>query len=236
MQMEEKLEKISERLGSLEHQYDSDKKVVKVGAAVFIVLLVAFFGISLKEIGKKIAEETDKTVTAEVKEKAKNDMAEIERLRKEADTLVKEMRSVLGTMPSGLRVLKIEENSWVYGPIETANKSYAQVIPCWNSYKHGNSGYTGTLELGYLVLKDKLHFCMMGDSNDNLRVEIFDINDLDNTKSLVGHQTKSRPDWANFEHKEIDTKELSGRVVKIRAIDKGQGEGDWIAISDFYVE
>jgi hypothetical protein len=54
MQMEEKLEKMSERLGALEHEYNSDKKVVKVGAAVFAVLLVAFFGISLRQIKSKV--------------------------------------------------------------------------------------------------------------------------------------------------------------------------------------
>lgn len=54
MQMEEKLEKMSEHLEALEREYHSDKKVVKVGAAIFVVLLVAFFGISLSQINSHV--------------------------------------------------------------------------------------------------------------------------------------------------------------------------------------
>lgn len=62
MQIEEKLEKTLERLGALEHQYDSDKKVVKVGATVFAILLIAFFGISLREIKSKVDEAMEGTI------------------------------------------------------------------------------------------------------------------------------------------------------------------------------
>jgi len=102
MQMEEKLEKMSERLGALEHQYDSDKKVVKVGAAVFAFLLIAFFGISLRQIKSKVdaAMEGEAVKTSEKKaeesaKKAEESAKKAEESEAEAKMKLRELEKKL---------------------------------------------------------------------------------------------------------------------------------------------
>ena len=61
---------LSRKLTDLEHEYRSDKKLIKGAAIVFIVLLAAFFGFSLSQIGNHVDKALSSTAVKEAEKKA----------------------------------------------------------------------------------------------------------------------------------------------------------------------
>ena len=93
--MEEKLEKISERLEALEREYHSDKRVVRAAAAVFMVLLLAFFGISLSQIRSHVKKAMEGTAIQTATQDAEDALAAIENRKtsaEEASEAINELR------------------------------------------------------------------------------------------------------------------------------------------------
>ena len=119
MQMEEKLEKMSERLEALEHKYNSGKKVVKVSAGVFVVLLVTFFGISLSQINKQVTEAVGDAAVKTAIHKAADALKENETVRTAANVALTDINS-------------LKENAdKVCADINDLRKQYGEIVPIY---------------------------------------------------------------------------------------------------------
>lgn len=135
MQMEDKIEEISKRLDALENEYHSDKKVVRAVAAVFVVLLVAFFGISLSQIKSHVNKAMDQTAINEAKGKAVEALETITKAESQANQYANKIKSLSEEYELTPFYEFKAEKAWRYryssnktqgrGWKETGNKFYA---------------------------------------------------------------------------------------------------------------
>lgn len=71
---EEELKELSKEFQKLEFDYRSDKKMIKSVTAAFIVLLLAFFGVTLIQIPELVTTEVKKEIEEEVEKEVKKEV------------------------------------------------------------------------------------------------------------------------------------------------------------------
>ncbi|MEL6881133.1 MAG: hypothetical protein AAFP09_11440, partial [Cyanobacteria bacterium J06607_10] len=77
---EEELQALSKEVQKLDFEYRSDKKMVKSGVAVFVTLLVAFFGITLTQIPAQVQSQVEAKIGEET-------LREIQKIKDDAQTI-----------------------------------------------------------------------------------------------------------------------------------------------------
>ena len=89
-------EALYRKISDLEHEYRSDKKLVKGAVIIFVILFSAFFGITFSQIGKHVDKALSNTAVREAETKATGYLEKAESALKRIEVSEAKQKQILG--------------------------------------------------------------------------------------------------------------------------------------------